>query len=1146
MSFPSLESAWERNTFPYLRQYREHSGPPVRFQGLAGAADAFLAADLLSSSDAPVVVAVENAKRAEAFAEDCRSYLGWESVCLLPSRDPVPYNMKSPFGPTIESRLRALARMMDGERAVYVVPAPALLQKVPPRKELFNRIIRLETGDEVEREQLNVWLLENGFHKETLVSDLGTFSVRGDIIDIYPFMTENPIRVELWGNTIESIREFDVFSQKSKQRRGEVEIFPMREFCFSDEDVDEAVRRMRDQALKGEGDPASVELLEHQWNMLGDHEGTEWYLHWFPAPTVSLFDFIPPGATFVWNDLLGPDPRLTVCRENYQRHLSRVPGRFLPFVSPPDKLLVDQEHIERELQSSRLVYVDTGSVASETREIRCGFGQQPSLPRNIDSIAKELQGRHEQGVRTVIVSPNVGAAERLWELLGERCPFLEIDIGLLHDGFIDNVNGRAIYSEARLFHHRPRPTRHHRIKGGTPLPAYDALSPGDYVVHVDHGIGRFAGIRRIEAGGVQRDCMALSFKERAQLFVPIDDFHKVQKYVGGEGASPALSRLGSGAWERLKSRTRRSLKEMAQELIQLYADRRFREGIAFPADSMWQREFEDSFSYEETPDQAAAIKQVKKDMEASKPMDRLICGDVGFGKTEVAMRAAFKAATNGHQVAVLAPTTILAYQHYVTFTERMASFPLKIDLISRFRTAREQKGVVAGIAAGKVDVVIGTHRLLSRDIRFKNLGLLVVDEEQKFGVRHKEKLKQLRTSIDVLSMTATPIPRTLHMSLIGARDFSIMNTPPQNRLPVETRVSEYNHELVRNAVENELERGGQVFVVHNRVRNLEGFVQQIEQLVPRARIAWAHGRMEERQLESIMKQFLAGRFDVLVSTVIIENGLDIANVNTLIVNNAHAMGLAQLYQLRGRVGRSSEQAYAYLLTPPVERIEEKSLRRLRALEQYTELGSGFQIAMRDLEIRGAGTILGTRQHGFIAAVGFDMYCRLLAEAVGEARGEPVDATGDTTRLEVDIEAYIPPEYVSDGSARVALYQKLSSAGSVSEVEEIGEEIVDRFGPAPAVVQRLLGLMKLKVMGRILHAESVRIDAQRCLMLTFEGDDAEVRERMAALISSASASFEIVNSTPPAARTTLSRTKSAALIAEAIEVLRPACETVRAD
>jgi transcription-repair coupling factor (superfamily II helicase) len=1115
MPIEPLLKKWSPGSFPGLSEWlsrRPHSG---RFTGCAGSSDAFLISSLFSSSGKTVVVCVENSKRAEILVSECASLLGEGAVSLYPSRDAVPYNMKSPFGPVVEARFQVLSRLLEGEKAIYVMPYSVLVQKVLPPRDLFNRIIRLETGREIGIDTLSAWLVDNGFRRETMVTDLGTFGIRGGIVDIYPFMTDGPVRLEFYGDVIESIREFDVFSQKTSKTRQSVEIFPIKEYCFSAERIGQGLIAIAQDPSSNRDAEAGLPKLSHQWKTLSDHDGIEWFSHWFSLPEASFLDYLPSDAVVVWDDILPPARRIDECMQNYVRHLERVPQAFLPFVSPPEKLLISRDDIEEGLSLFTRVYLGTAEDVGAEWTFACSMTEQPEFPLGIEPLVADLTTHNAEGFETVIVCGNQGHAERLWELIGEECPFVKVFTGFLQRGFVDRVNRRLFYTDAQIF--KGQPTRqivHRRVRQGSALPSFDALTPGDFVVHVDHGIGRFVGIEHLVAGGAGRDCMVILYEGNAKLSVPVEDFHKVQKYIGKESAAPALSKLGSGAWERLKARTRESLKEMAQELIDLYAKRQYFDGIQFSKDTMWQKEFEDSFVFEETADQLRAIKEVKNDMESKKPMDRLVCGDVGFGKTEVAMRAAFKAVMDGYQVAILAPTTILTAQHFATFSGRMANFPARVAMLSRFLSPKEQKEVVARVKEGKVDILVGTHRLLSKDIEFKNLGLLVVDEEQRFGVRHKERLKQYRYKVDVLSMTATPIPRTLHMSLIGARDLSIINTPPRNRLPIETHVMEYHDEIMKRAVENELERGGQAYVVHNRIQTLDAIRDKIEAMVPKARVVCAHGQMHESELARIMKEFIAGRFDVLVSTVIIENGLDIPNVNTIIVNRADTMGLSQLYQLRGRVGRSSEQAYAYFLAPSLREAREISLRRLQVLEQYTDLGSGFQIAMRDLEIRGAGSILGMRQHGFIAAVGFELYCRLLEETVKEQRGEkmPVEKEQEVT-LDIPLEAFIPTDYVEDGGARIAVYQELSGAQTPHDVDEVEREISDRFGPMPQSVLSLLLIMKIKVLARSLGCSKVGITPEGGLALAFEGDSAKIREKIGIIFSRTDKKFEIVSGEP---------------------------------
>jgi transcription-repair coupling factor (superfamily II helicase) len=1112
-----LSKYWSQAPFPGVSAWSAAKPTVALFNGCAGSGDAFLIAELFRSSDSSVFVSVENGKRAEVLAEECASLVGEETVSLFPSRDAVPYNMKSPFGPVVENRFRVLSRLLSGAKGIYIAPHAALLQRVPLPRDLFNRIIRLTTGQELSISTLASWLVDNNFRRETAVTDVGAFGIRGGIVDIYPFMTDGPLRIEFFGDTVESIREFDVFSQKSTGTRQSAEIFPMKEYCLGADVIERGLSALTASTEKHPEGAAGLQKLSHQWRSLSDHDGIEWFLHHFAVSDASIIEYLPHDTVIVWDDLIPPDRRLDECVQNYERHLERVPEAFVSLVSPPQRLLVDKQDALAGLALFPRVYVGTAAAETPQYSCDCETTEQPAFPQAIEPLVAHLTGYSGQGFETAIVCGNEGYAQRLLELIGEACPFVKVVIGFLHRGFIDKTNRRLIFTDTQLFDRQPsRQIVHRKMKAGQAIPSYDSLSPGDFVVHIDHGIGRFVGIERIEAAGTARDCMVILYQQSAKLSVPVEDFHKVQKYIGKESVAPPLSKLGSGAWERVKAKTRESLKEMAQDLIELYAKRQYFEGIAFSKDTLWQKEFEESFVYEETPDQVRAIAEVKKDMESKKPMDRLICGDVGFGKTEVAMRAAFKAVMDGYQVALLAPTTILAAQHNATLTQRMADFPVRIAMLSRFLTPREQKAVVARVKDGGVDILIGTHRILSKDIEFKNLGLLVIDEEQRFGVRHKEKLKQYRSKVDVLSMTATPIPRTLHLSLVGARDLSIINTPPRNRLPIETHVTEFHDEILKQAVENELDRGGQVYVVNNRIQSLDAIRDKIEQMVPRARVACAHGQMDDSGLlERIMKEFVAGRFDVLVSTVIIENGLDISNVNTIVVIRADTMGLSQLYQLRGRVGRSSEQAFAYLLTPPFKEASELALKRLRVLEQYTDLGSGFQIAMRDLEIRGAGNILGEHQHGFITAVGFELYCRLLEDAVKELRGEGTFSAEKEPETAVDIAlaAFIPTDYVADGGARIAVYQELSGATTTADVDGVQQGLIDRFGPLPQSVRSLLLLMRIKVLARKVGSVKVSITEDGVLRLFFEGANEKIRDAMGRILSKTDRQMEAAGGPP---------------------------------
>jgi transcription-repair coupling factor (superfamily II helicase) len=691
---------------------------------------------------------------------------------------------------------------------------------------------------------------------------------------------------------------------------------------------------------------------------------------------------------------------------------------------------------------------------------------------------------------------------------GETAPgggTVTIGVGGLRKGFVFPEAGLKVLTDHEIFGRYRRKPRYPRFRGEGPLESYRALSAGDFVVHVNHGIGRYGGTQRLTVEGRETECLLVNYQDGDKLYVPIDQLDLLQKYIGKDGEPPSLSKLGGAAWERIKARTKKAIREMAEELIRIYAMRKARPGHAFPPDTRWQKELEASFIYEDTPDQARATAEIKQDMESARPMDRLICGDVGYGKTEVAIRAAFKAVMDGRQVAILVPTTVLAQQHFYTFTERLAEYPLKVEMLSRFRSRSEQKKIVADLKEGKVDIVIGTHRLIQKDVEFKDLGLIIIDEEQRFGVAHKETFKKMRATLDVLTLTATPIPRTLHMALLGVRDMSIIDTPPKHRLPVDTEVVQFDEDVIVSAVLRELDRGGQVFFVHNRVETIATVAAHVSQLLPEARIAIAHGQMKERELERVMLDFVNRESDILVSTMIVESGLDIPNVNTIIVNRADTLGLAQLYQLRGRVGRSRHRAYAYLLVPRRMRLTDDQRKRLKTLTEFTDLGSGFKIAMRDLEIRGAGNILGPQQSGFIAEVGFDLYCKLLEEAAREIKGEPV-VPRLKAKVETDLAAYIPETYVSDEKQRVLFYKRLVELQAIEAVDSLKQELEDRFGRYPREVGNLLEFQKIRILAARTGIE--RIVVKRSTVLVEAGKDRKLPMKLMEEIVKAGIGIEL--------------------------------------
>jgi transcription-repair coupling factor (superfamily II helicase) len=990
--------------------------PCLRIAGLTGGARALAVAELLQATPRAALVLAASLPEARSWVQDLR-FFGAPAV-ELPEREPRLWRGGHQREADAERAL-ICRRLLSGEPLVVVATRAALDMPLTNPGAFTASTVRLTVGDRLDRELLLEALGVAGYERVDTVVEVGQWSVRGGIVDIFSPTHPAPARLEFFGDEIESIRLFDPTSQRSQGALDELSVLPL-----------EA--------------PA---------------EGTS------EAPA-DLLAYLPPTAVVVVDN-----PRLL------DEAAEEAPDR-----PPLGDRLGGRQRLELELVAGA-----TGSpgFALDTHAVERYSGRFARL-------AEELAGWRREGFRVRLVAADTHQAEHLRQILREHgleavaAPALGTDDGLAvvvgecSTGFAIPALGLVVLTEAEMFGARRRTLRRPKYQRGSPVTAFTDLAVGDLVVHDDHGIGRYLGLRTMHVGEREGDYLLLEYAEGNQLYLPVERLDLISKYLGGDAAAARLDRLGGASWQRVKESVRAALREMAEELLKLYARRAVAEGHPFAPDTAWQREFEAAFRFEETPDQLRAIADVKQDMEAARPMDRLVAGDVGYGKTEVALRAAFKTVADGMQVAVLVPTTVLAQQHWATFAERFAAFPVRVELLSRFRSPGEQKAVVDGLRAGTVDVVIGTHRLLSRDVSFKNLGLLIVDEEHRFGVGHKERLKQFRTAVDVLALTATPIPRTLYMSLSGVRDMSVIETPPLDRLPVETVIRRFSKTVIREALDRELRRGGQVFFVHNRVQSLPSMARMLGELVPDARLVMAHGQMRERELEAAMVKFVSGQADVLVSTAIIESGLDIPASNTIVVNRADRLGLAQLYQLRGRVGRERQQAFCYLLIPADGRVDEQAQRRLRVLQELTELGSGFKLALRDLEIRGAGNLLGAQQHGHIAAVGFDLYSKLLAEAVRELRGEPTPVSVDPV-VSVNIEGFLPEDYVSEVNQRLALYKRLAGAHTADEVADLHAELADRFGPLPPPAEQLLDIVRIRVAARALGVERLEAGEGRALV-----------------------------------------------------------------
>lgn len=1018
----------------------------------------------------PMIVAVPTTTDADRLVNDLRLFLDPDEVEHFPAWETLPFERISPGVETMGKRMRVLWHLRDAERAPQVVVAPirALIQRLGPGHDALEPVV-VGHGDQIDQGDLVSELVSIGYHREFQVEHRGELAVRGSIIDVFPATADVPIRIDLWGDEVERLTEFGVGDQRSTTAIAEVEIFPARELR-----LDETIRERAEMLI------ASEPWGRDQWERLSDgllFDGMESWLPWLVKSDEVLFDLVDPGGMVM---LVEParlrDRAKDILAE--EADLARTLARTWGAVTGDDDAAADAALPRLHLGFDRLLAACEAPLWSlpfspdgpKTPAVEAS-GWDPTVGDGTSS-AMRLTSLLDRGYRVTVGADGAGSGARLSSLLSEQGADLVFDddgsadltaqggritVAPLERGFVLPSVKLAVLTEADVTGRR-RAHRKSRARKRQAQAFFDDLAPGDYVVHQQHGVARFAGMVKRAIGGVDRDYLLLEYRGDDKLYIPTEQIDTVRHYTGGE--SPSLNRLGGGEWQKSKNKVRSAVEEIAQELVVLYQRRLAAVGHAFAPDTPWQRELEESFPFQETPDQLSAIVDIKSDMERTAPMDRLVVGDVGFGKTEIALRAAFKAIQDGKQVAILVPTTLLAQQHFQTFSERMAGYPVRVEVLSRFLTNAQAKKVTQGLADGDVDLVIGTHRILSNDIRFKKLGLLVVDEEQRFGVTHKEAIKSLKADVDVLTLTATPIPRTLEMSLTGVRDLSLLNTPPADRQPILTYVGEYDERAAAEAIRRELLREGQVFFVHNRVMDIEHVAAQLQDLVPEARIAVAHGQMDEGTLERTVIDFWEGKSDVLVCTTIIESGIDMPSVNTLVVDRADLLGLGQLHQLRGRVGRSGQRAYAYLFTPQDKVLTEDAYERLKTIGEATDLGSGFKIAMRDLEIRGAGNMLGASQSGHIAAVGYDLYCEMVTEAVADLKGEKPDEIIEIA-IDLPVPAFLPDDYVSREEHRLEAYRRLAAVTTDEQVEDIATEWQDRYGPLPGPADALLDAARLR-------------------------------------------------------------------------------------
>jgi transcription-repair coupling factor (superfamily II helicase) len=996
----------------------------------------YLLASLIDAEPArPALVVAGDDRAARDLAADLKAFLAPRPVRFYPARGMRYESHLAPPPHLVGLRIAALDALLGGDAAVLVSSAVALAEKVPD-PELRPHGFEIEKGGLLDPGETADSLVACGYERVDQVEERGQFAVRGDIIDIYPATEERAVRCELFDIEVERLTWFSTFTQRSLEEAERVEIAPAAELAPEHRELAEIAAASDAADRPDVADVLPVDRFRELLDLVPRDA----------LVAVAAEEELAPVLRDYWDD---------VTTSFHDEDAHRL------YVAPADLDAALDERAALRLSSIS---------QDQPHEFRAQSAD--SAARSLRDAEPELERLVRSGYRTFVAWARRGEAERArLNLARVRASFLDghpapADAGVLfahaslRDGFVSPALKLAVLPDHRLLRRR----RAERPAGPSTgaIASFTELRAGAPVVHEDHGIARFAGFETKSVAGVTRDYLELEFREGDRVFVPSDQLHKISRYVGADAGDPPLSKLGGKQWEQMKMRARRAAQALAGELLNLYAERRRRAGHAFSGDGDWQLEFEERFAYRETPDQLETIEAVRADMEEARPMDRLVCGDVGYGKTEVALRAAFKAAVDGKQVMFLVPTTVLAQQHYGTFTERMHDYPLRIEMVSRFRSPKEVRESLAAFSEGAVDILIGTHRLLSRDVRPKDLGLLIVDEEQRFGVKQKELLRQLRLKVDVLSLSATPIPRTLQMSLAGLRDISVIETPPEGRRPVNTYVGEYDEELVRKAIARELARGGQAFFVHNRVETIDETAERVRALAPEARVAVAHGQMPEARLEAVMLDFLRGGADVLVCTTIVESGLDIPSANTLIVERADELGLAQLYQIRGRVGRSRERAYAYLLYPSAAALSEEASRRLATLSDYTELGSGFKIAMRDLEIRGAGNLLGDEQSGHVAAVGFELYVSMLDEAVRLLAGDSAEESAEPVRMDLPVDAYVPGDYVPYEAAKIEVHRRIAGAREVAQLIMLREELVDRFGPIPEPLDNLIRLQDARI------------------------------------------------------------------------------------
>lgn len=1060
MNVSTISSAYDSTA--KIIQLAENIAAPenkVRIKGLIGSSLSFVIQSLFQKTELPFLLLFNDKEEAAYYLNDLENLINDQDVLFYPSSYRRPYQIEETDNANILLRAEVLNRINSRKKPSIIVTYPeALFEKVVTRKELDKNTLKVAVADQISIDFINEVLFEYNFKRVDFVSEPGEFSVRGGIIDVFSFSNDNPYRIEFFGNEVDSIRTFDVETQLSLEKQKKISIIPNVENKFLQENRESFLNYIN---------PKTVLFVQE----------TEMVL--------SQFDKLFDKATEAFAKLSGDI-----------KHAS------------PDELFINQSSFVKKALDFSIVEIGLKSIFKSEKTIEFHTKPQPSFNKQFDLLLNDLNENHFNGIKNYLFCSNENQANRfhdIFESIDEenheniRKQYKTI-VFPLFQGFIDEENQLACYTDHQIFerYHKFNIKNGYSKKQTITLKELTQLSVGDYVTHIDHGIGKFGGLQKIQVEGKMQEAIKLVYADNDIVYVSIHSLHKISKYNGKDGTPPKIYKLGSNAWKVLKQKTKARVKHIAFNLIQLYAKRRLEKGFACAPDSYLQKELESSFIYEDTPDQITATQDVKNDMERDRPMDRLVCGDVGFGKTEVAIRAAFKAVDNGKQVAILVPTTILAYQHYRTFTERLKDMPVTVNYLNRFRTAKQKSETLKGLAEGKVDIIIGTHQLVSKDVKFKELGLLIIDEEQKFGVNVKDKLKTISATVDTLTLTATPIPRTLQFSLMAARDLSVITTPPPNRYPIESHVVGFSEELIRDAISYEIQRNGQVFFINNRIENIKEVAGMIQRLVPDARVGIGHGQMDGKKLEELMLAFMNGEFDVLVATTIIESGLDVPNANTIFINNANNFGLSDLHQMRGRVGRSNKKAFCYFITPPQSVMTEDARKRINALTQFSELGSGFNIAMKDLEIRGAGDLLGGEQSGFINEIGFDTYQKIMNEAIEELKEnefkelyheendiETKEFVKDL-QIDTDFELLFPDDYINSVNERLNLYNELGNVKEEEGLLSYEQKLIDRFGPLPKEAQALLNSIRIKWIATRLGIEKL-IMKQGKMIGYFVGD-----------------------------------------------------------